>query len=143
MELLKSKYDAILQALPIDHERTLQAVQDHLTDDQICNVLGSSSSSSANEMILDCIAEKMKFNGDMLDVCDQLEKISSLSSDSSVLDSIIRELRKGTSVPVYCINHNLPIQLVKSRAYRHSPFFTCMIIFVLYSITSKFLLIFS
>ncbi|XP_065889566.1 uncharacterized protein [Dysidea avara] len=95
VELLRSKYDAILQSLPSDYERTLQAIQDHLTDEQICNVLGSSNSSLANEIILDCITEKMKYDGDMLDVCDQLEKISSTLSDSSVLNSVIRELRKG------------------------------------------------
>ena len=98
VELLRSKYDAILQSLPSDYERTLQAIQDHLTDEQICNVLGSSNSSLANEIILDCITEKMKYDGDMLDVCDQLEKISSTLSDSSVLNSVIRELRKGKCI---------------------------------------------
>jgi len=95
VELLRSKHDAILHTLPTDYERALHAVQDHLTDEQVCNVLSSSNCIVANEIILDCITEKMKYDGDMLDVCDQLEKISSILLDSSELDSIIRELRRG------------------------------------------------
>ena len=81
--------------MPIDYEKTLQAIQDSLTDEQICTVLSSSGYSSANMMMLDCMTERMKCTGDLLGLCDQLEQIMTLSSSSTTLATIISELKSG------------------------------------------------
>lgn len=92
---MKSKYDTILQSMPTDFERTLQAIQGSLTDEQICTVLSSSGYSSANTMMLDCMIERMKCTGDSLGLCDQLEQIMTISSSSTTLATIISELKSG------------------------------------------------
>ncbi|XP_065883621.1 uncharacterized protein [Dysidea avara] len=94
IQLLRSKYDAVLQSLPTDYGRTLQAVQDHLTDEQICAVLGSSNHSSANKVLLDVLTDKVQSTEDLLELCSQLEKILSLLSDTTVLANLIGDLRK-------------------------------------------------
>ena len=94
IQLLRSKYNAVLQSLPTDYEKTLQAVQDYLTDEQICAVLGSSHHSFANKVMLDALTDKVQSKGDLLQFCSQLEKIHSLLSDSTTLANLIGEFRK-------------------------------------------------
>ena len=95
LHLLRSKYDVIVQSLPSDYEKTLQVVQDHLTDDQICDVLTTPNYTIANKTILNCLMEKVKCTADVVKFCDQLERISALLPDSRI--PIINELRTGTS----------------------------------------------
>ena len=92
---MRSKYDAIVQSLPNDYEKTLQAVQDHLTDDQICEVLTSPNYTIANKTILNYLMEKVKSMADIVELCDRLEMFTSLLPKSSVLCSVVSELRKG------------------------------------------------
>ena len=93
IQLVRSKQDDILQCLPLDYEKTLQFVQDHLTDEQICIVLGSSDYSSANKAILDCLITKISHTGNLLEICDHLEKLLVLSTDQASLTKIITEFR--------------------------------------------------
>ena len=100
VQLVRSKHDAILQCLPVDYEKTLQAVQDHLSDEQICIVLSSSDYSSANKVMLDCLLVKMNCTGNLLEFCDQLEKILPLSTDKGLLTSIIAEFRRSMYIKI-------------------------------------------
>ena len=93
--MLKSKYKDVLQLLPKDYENTLDIVQDSLTDDQICAVLGSPDYHCANKVILDSLMEKAMERGNNLNIFDQLEELARLSDDQEQLVSIIRELRAG------------------------------------------------
>ena len=93
IQLVRSQYRTILQCLPTDYERTLQVIQDYLTDEEICVVLSNSDSSSANRAILDVLMRKMSRTGNLLEFCDQLEKIMSLLNDTEVLSNIISEFR--------------------------------------------------
>ena len=77
--------------MPTDYERTLQVIQDYLTDEDI--VLSNSDYSSANKAILDVLMRKMSRTGNLLEFCDQLEKIMSLLNDTEVLSNIISEFR--------------------------------------------------
>ena len=93
---MRSKYDEIVQSLPSDYEKTLQAVQDHLTDDQICDVLSSLNYTIANKTILNCLMEKVKCTANISEFCDQLEKITLLlPPDQGIMLTIVHELRKG------------------------------------------------
>ena len=49
-----------------------------LYDDQICDILGSGNSAIAIKIILDCLIERMTCREELLDLCDQLEKITTL-----------------------------------------------------------------
>ena len=93
IQLVRSKYASILQCLPADYEKTLQAVQDYLTDEEICVVLSSSDYSSANTAILDFLVEKVNNTENLLQFCSQLEKIMLLLNDPEVLGNIIREFK--------------------------------------------------
>ena len=95
LDLVRSKYDDIVQSLPHNYEETLQAVQDHLSDSQICDVLSSPNYTSANKILLSYLVEKVKYAADVLNFCNQLEKITPLLSDNQSLVSIISELRTG------------------------------------------------
>ena len=66
-------------------------MQDYLTDEDI--VLSNSDYSSANKAILDALMRKMSHTGNLLEFCDQLEKIMSLLNDTEVLSNIISEFR--------------------------------------------------
>ena len=92
VQLLKVKYDVILQLLPFDYMKTMEAVQDHLTDEQICHILTNSSYSSANKMLLDCLIENFKTSS-ILYLCDQLEKILPLSVDPVKFLLVIKDIR--------------------------------------------------
>ena len=101
IQLVRSKYASILHCLPTDYEKTLQAVQDHLTDDEVCVVLGSSDYSSANTAILDFLTEKANNTGNILQFCDQLEKIMSLLNDPEVLGNVVKEIKTSMYIQIF------------------------------------------
>ena len=98
IQLIRSKYASILQCLPNDYGKTLQAVQDHFTDEEICVVLSSSDCNSANRTILDFLVQKASNTENLLQFCEQLEKIMSLLNDPEVLGNIIREFKTSMYV---------------------------------------------
>ena len=108
--LLKSKYHEILKCLPKDFHQSLQKLQDKFSDDQICTILNCPSSPTANKMIFDCLIDNMKCREDLLDLCDQLDRLTDISPN---LKHIMTELRKGCLSNVcFCItNIYLPLSL--------------------------------
>ena len=80
--------------MPDNYEQSVGMLQDYFCDDQICAILNSSDSTTANKMILDCLIERMSCREELLDLCDQLETIST----SDQLISVIDNLRSGEYV---------------------------------------------
>ena len=77
--------------MPDEYELTVGKLQDYISFDQICSILSSSNSTSANKIILDCLIEKMSHREELLDLCHQLENII-VSCDMKV---VINEIRLG------------------------------------------------
>ena len=77
--------------MPDDYEITVGKIQDYITDDQISAILGTSNSSVANKMIVDCLIERISCGEELLDLCDQLEKIASLNE----MKSVTKEIKLG------------------------------------------------
>ena len=88
---LKSYYDTILHLMPDDYEMTVGKLQNYINFDQICNILSSSDSTVANKMILDCLIEKISCKEELLDLCHQLEVIST----SRDMNTVINKIRSG------------------------------------------------
>ena len=86
------KYEEILECFPKEFHQSLQKLQDKLSDDQICTVLNCSSSHTANKMIIDFLIDNMKCKEDLLDLCDQLDRLTDISPD---LQHHINEIRQG------------------------------------------------
>ena len=79
--------------MPDEYELTVGKLQDYISFDQICSILSSSNSTSANKLILDCLIERISCREELLDlhVCQQLENIT-ISRDMKV---VINEMRLG------------------------------------------------
>ena len=77
--------------MPDDYEITVGKIQDYITDDQISAILGTSNSSVANKMIVDCLIERISCREELLDLCDQLEKIALLNE----MKSVTKEIKLG------------------------------------------------
>ena len=77
--------------MPDDYELTVGKLLNYISDDQICVILSSCDSTIANKIILDCLIERMSCREDLLDLCDQLENITT-SHDMKV---VINEIRSG------------------------------------------------
>ena len=88
---LKAHYKTILQLMPDDYELTVGKLQSYISDDQICAILSSSNSTLANKIILDCLIERMSCREELLDLCNQLENITT-SHDMKI---VINEIRFG------------------------------------------------
>jgi len=88
-QLLITRYNDILQSLPNDYMMVLDVVQDHLSDDQICEVLTSTDSVTANTKILDCLKEDLE----LVNLCDVLEQIAALLPNPTNMLTIIGEIR--------------------------------------------------
>ena len=88
---VKAHYHTILRLMPDDYILTIGKLQDYIDDDQICAILSCTNHTIANKMILDCLIERMSCGEDLLDLCTQLEGITS----SHDLKIIIKELRHG------------------------------------------------
>ena len=89
--LFTAHYHTILQLMPDNHEQSVGKLQNYISDDQICMILSSSNSTTANKMILDCLIERMSCKEELLDLCAQLETIST----SHQLNMLISEIRSG------------------------------------------------
>ena len=89
--VLRAYYHAILDLMPDDYEMTVRKLQDYITDDQICAILSASNSTLANKMIIDCLIKRISCNEELLDLCDQLEIIST----SHGLRIVTNEIRNG------------------------------------------------
>jgi len=88
---LKAHYGTILRLMPDNYELTVGKLQNYISDDQICAILSSSNSNIANKIILDCLIERMSCREELLDLCDQLENITT----SNDLKTVINEIRSG------------------------------------------------
>ena len=77
--------------MPDDYELTVGKLQSYISDDQICAILSSSNSTLANKIILDCLIERMSCREELLDLCNQLENITT-SHDMKI---VINEIRFG------------------------------------------------
>jgi len=62
--------------MPDAYELTIGKLQSCIGDDEICDILCSSSSAEANKKILNSLIAKMKHKEDLLSLCDQIELIS-------------------------------------------------------------------
>ena len=88
---LKAHYHKILHFMPDDYELTVGKLQNYISFDQICVILSSANSAIANKIILDNLIERMSCREELLDLCDQLESITT-SHDMKI---VINELRLG------------------------------------------------
>ena len=88
---LKPYYRTILHLMPDDYEMTVGKLQNYINFDQICNILSSSDSTVANKIILDCLIEKISCKEGLLDLCHQLEMIST----SRDMNTVINKIRSG------------------------------------------------
>ena len=79
--------------MPDNYEQSVGKLQNYISDDQICMILSSSNFTTANKTILDCLIEKMSRREELLDLCNQLETIST----SHQLNILISEIRSGGS----------------------------------------------
>ena len=77
--------------MPDDYELTVGKLQNYISFDEICVILSSSNSIIANKLILDCLIERLSCREGLLDLCDQLESITT----SHDMKMIINELRLG------------------------------------------------
>ena len=91
--------------MPDDYELTIGKLQNYISVDQICAILSSSNSSTANKMILDGLIERMTCKEELLDLCDHLDLIAT----SQNFKTVICELRAGTYMCTYvmyvCTSH--------------------------------------
>ena len=88
---LKAQYRDILQLMPDEYEHSVAKLQSQFSDDHICNILSSSNCKVANNTLLNCLVEKLSIKEDLLDLCDQLEKVTS----SHDMTAIISDIKSG------------------------------------------------
>jgi len=77
--------------MPDDYEQSVGMLQNYISDDQICMILSTGNSTTANKIILDCLIERLSCREDLLDLCDQLETITT----SHQLMMVISKIRSG------------------------------------------------
>lgn len=88
---IKIHYHGILDLMPKDYHQTLNILQSFITDDELASILETDNPDVANKKILNCLIEKMKYREQMLDLCDQIEKVIT----SKDLKTITDEIRRG------------------------------------------------
>ena len=88
---LKAHYHTILRLMPVDYELSAGKLVNCISDDQMCTILNSNNSTVANKIILDYLIERISCREELLDLCDQLEKITT-SHDMKI---VIHDIRLG------------------------------------------------
>jgi len=82
--------------MPDDFEKSLGRLQNYLTDDQICVILSSNNSLSANKIMLDYLIARINNESELLDFCDQLQAITS-EQDMTDLINLMRQGKSATN----------------------------------------------
>ena len=77
--------------MPDDYQLTAGKLLNFINDDQICAILSSNNSTIANKTILDCLIERISCTEELIDVCHQLENITT----SHDLKIVINKIRFG------------------------------------------------
>ena len=85
---IKIHYDGILHLMPKDYSQTLNLVKQDITDDEMACILEIDNPDLANRKILNCLIQKMKNREQMLDFCDQLEKVITSQDLKKITDEI-------------------------------------------------------
>ena len=91
LTLAKVHYNKILENLPDDYEATLGILQNNFTIELIIAVLSCDSVREANKTMLDALVEKVNSTDDLLELCEQLEKIN---GSSNLLDALM-QIKQG------------------------------------------------
>ena len=74
--------------MPDDYRLTAGKLLNYINDNQICAILSSNNPTIANKIILDCLIEKMSCTEELLDVCVQLESITTSHDLKIVINKI-------------------------------------------------------
>ena len=77
--------------MPDSYEQSIGKLQSHFSDEQICDILCSSNCKVANNKILNCLVEKLTCKEDLLDLCEQLDKLA----ESNDLVVTIKDIKSG------------------------------------------------
>ena len=88
--MLKARYAEILACFPESFEATVNVLQEVLDPSQIWEIV--SATSGHNQKLLNTLILKMNNKEDLLDFCDNLEKIPGAPP---LLMLLIEQLRKG------------------------------------------------
>lgn len=90
---LKAQYHTILQLMPDSYAITVGDLQHCISFDQICVIFSSSNSAIANKLILDFLIERVSCRQELIDLCDQLEKITTMHTNEWKV--VINKIRSG------------------------------------------------
>ena len=104
--MLSQKFDAIVRALPNDHEKTMFALQEKLSDEQICEALDAPSCAK-NKAIVKCLMDKVKSKEDADEFCDCIERITSFQAGPSDIPEIVAEIRTGKLLWMFHYNTSI------------------------------------
>ena len=88
--MLNSNYVNLLQSFPEDYAACLNAVIEHITDEQTVLILDSSTSLAANQRILNCLIEQIRSKVEIITFCDYLDKVGNVK-----LSQAVEKLRNG------------------------------------------------
>ncbi|XP_065894137.1 uncharacterized protein [Dysidea avara] len=113
---LKTRYHSILQLMPDNYEQSVGMLLNYISDDQICMILSSSNSTTANKIILDCLIERMSCREELLDLCDQLETITASQQLKMMINEIRSDAQKSSQFPTFTTN----IQSLSSNQQHYS-----------------------
>lgn len=78
--------------MPTDFEKTLHLLQDHLSDNQICQVLSRSNHTGANKIMLDCALEAATVKGNVPELCSCLRQLMPLSTNPQLFSDAVDKL---------------------------------------------------
>ncbi|XP_065894262.1 uncharacterized protein [Dysidea avara] len=117
--ILKTHYHTILQLMPDNYEQSVWKLQTYISDDQICMILSSSNSITANKLILDCLIEGMSYREELFYLCDQLETITTSHQLMMVITEIRSDLQQSIQFPTSTTS-TTNIQSLSSDQQHHS-----------------------
>ena len=76
--------------MPKNYFLTLDGLQKDISDDEMAPILGTDDPDLANRKILNCLIQKLKNREQMLDFCNQLEKVITSQDIKTITDEIRR-----------------------------------------------------
>jgi len=95
---LRSCYDDVIKNMPEKYYETVQLLERELCDTHISSIFECPPSTTANQIILECLMEQVNCKADILDLCEILLKVK----NAPQLTQIIEHLKISKLIYVRC-----------------------------------------
>ncbi|XP_065900447.1 uncharacterized protein [Dysidea avara] len=124
---LRSCYDDIIKNMPDNYYETVQLLERELCDTHISSIFECSHFTAANQIIMECLMERVNCKADTLDLCERLSLLKNAPRLTQIIENLrmavvqnLQEVHQQTTPPSSGRQHPPPQVVTNTRSSQQS-----------------------